>query len=140
MSRAFLQRNNTASGPLGSLGVENDNDVVIVSALRTAIGKARRGGFAETTPDELLKAVFEATDGTAPKYAGQNKANPGSLILSGEMMFRYMGWNEAADLIISSMEKSILEGNVTYDLARGRDDASILSTSEFADSLIQNIQ
>jgi acetyl-CoA acyltransferase 1 len=61
MSRAFLQRNNTASGPLGSLGVENDNDVVIVSALRTAIGKARRGGFAETTPDELLKAVFEAT-------------------------------------------------------------------------------
>ena len=86
------------------------------------------------------KAVFEATHGTAPKYAGQNKANPGSLILSGEMMFRYMGWNEAADLIISSMEKSILEGNVTYDLARGRDDASILSTSEFADSLIQNIQ
>jgi|TARA_B110001452_G_scaffold176554_1_gene148074 isocitrate dehydrogenase len=86
------------------------------------------------------KAVFEATHGTAPKYAGMNKANPGSLILSGEMMFRYMGWNEAADLIISSMEKSILEGNVTYDLARGRDDASILSTSEFADSLIENIQ
>lgn len=86
------------------------------------------------------KAVFEATHGTAPKYAGMNKANPGSLILSGEMMFRYMGWNEAADLIISSMEKSILEGNVTYDLARGRDDASILSTSKFADSLIENIQ
>ena len=69
-----------------------------------------------------------------------DKANPGSLILSGEMMFRYMGWNEAADLIIASMEKSILEGNVTYDLARGRDDASILSTSEFAKSLVQNIQ
>ena len=60
MSRAFLKRNDT-SGPLGVLGVENDNDVVVVSALRTAIGKARRGGFAETTPDELLKAVFEAT-------------------------------------------------------------------------------
>ena len=60
MSRAFLKRNDT-SGPLGVLGVEDDNDVVIVSALRTAIGKARRGGFAETTPDELLKAVFEAT-------------------------------------------------------------------------------
>jgi len=86
------------------------------------------------------KAVFEATHGTAPKYAGMNKANPGSLILSGEMMFRYMGWNEAADLIISSMEKSILEGNVTYDLARGREDATILSTSEFADSLVRNIQ
>jgi isocitrate dehydrogenase len=86
------------------------------------------------------KAVFEATHGTAPKYTGMDKANPGSLILSGEMMFRYMGWNEAADLIIASMEKSILEGNVTYDLARGRDDASILSTSEFAKSLVQNIQ
>ena len=85
------------------------------------------------------KAVFEATHGTAPKYAGQNKANPGSLILSGEMMFRYMGWNEAADLIVESMEKSILEGNVTYDLARGRDDASILSTSAFAESLVENI-
>ena len=60
MSRAFLKRNDT-SAPLGLLGVENDNDVVVVSALRTAIGKARRGGFAETTPDELLKAVFEAT-------------------------------------------------------------------------------
>ena len=86
------------------------------------------------------KAVFEATHGTAPKYTGMDKANPGSLILSGEMMFRYMGWNEAADLIIASMEKSILEGNVTYDLARGREDASILSTSEFANSLVQNIQ
>ena len=86
------------------------------------------------------KAVFEATHGTAPKYAGMNKANPGSLILSGEMMFRYMGWNEAADLIITSMEKSILDGNVTYDLARGREDATILSTSEFADSLVRNIQ
>ena len=86
------------------------------------------------------KAVFEATHGTAPKYAGMNKANPGSLILSGEMMFRYMGWNKAADLIITSMEKSILEGNVTYDLARGREDATILSTSEFADSLVRNIQ
>lgn len=86
------------------------------------------------------KAVFEATHGTAPKYTGMDKANPGSLILSGEMMFRYMGWNEAADLIIASMEKSILEGNVTYDLARGRDDASILSTSEFANSLVRNIQ
>ena len=86
------------------------------------------------------KAVFEATHGTAPKYTGMDKANPGSLILSGEMMFRYMGWNEAADLIISSMEKSILEGNVTYDLARGREDASILSTSEFANSLVKNIQ
>jgi isocitrate dehydrogenase len=86
------------------------------------------------------KAVFEATHGTAPKYAGQNKANPGSLILSGEMMFRYMGWNEAADLIIKSMDKSISEGNVTYDLARGRDNAKVLSSSDFTKSLVENIE
>ena len=86
------------------------------------------------------KSVFEATHGTAPKYAGQDKANPGSLILSGEMMFRYMGWNEAADLVIKAMEKSISEGNVTYDLARGRSDARTLPSSEFAQSLIENIE
>lgn len=86
------------------------------------------------------KSVFEATHGTAPKHAGKDKANPGSLILSGEMMFRYMGWNEAADLIVNSMEKSISEGNVTYDLARGRTDAITLSSSDFAKSLMENIE
>ena len=85
------------------------------------------------------KAVFEATHGTAPKYAGKDQANPGSLILSGEMMFRYMGWDEAADLTIKTMEKSILDGNVTYDLARGREEAKTLKSSEFADSLIDNL-
>ena len=85
------------------------------------------------------KAVFEATHGTAPKYAGKDQANPGSLILSGEMMFRYMGWDEAADLTIKTMEKSILDGNVTYDLARGREEAKTLKTSEFANSLIDNL-
>ena len=86
------------------------------------------------------KAVFEATHGTAPKHAGKDKANPGSLILSGEMMFRYMGWNEASDLIIKAMEKSISEGNVTYDLARGRTDATTLFSSEFANNLVDNIE
>ena len=85
------------------------------------------------------KAVFEATHGTAPKYAGKAQANPGSLILSGEMMFRYMGWDEAADLTIKTMEKSILDGNVTYDLARGREEAKTLKSSEFANSLIDNL-
>ena len=85
------------------------------------------------------KAVFEATHGTAPKYAGKDQANPGSLILSGEMMFRYMGWDEAADLTIKTMEKSILDGNVTYDLARGREEATTLKSSEFANSLINNL-
>ncbi len=86
------------------------------------------------------KAVFEATHGTAPKYAGQDKTNPGSLILSGVMMFRYMGWNSAADLIVNSMEKTILEGKVTYDLARGRSVKKILSSSEFANALISNMK
>ena len=85
------------------------------------------------------KAVFEATHGTAPKYAGKDQANPGSLILSGEMMFRYMGWDEAADLTIKTMEKSILDGNVTYDLARGREEAKTLKSSECANSLIDNL-
>ena len=89
---------------------------------------------------ETGKSVFDATHGTAPKHAGKDKANPGSLILSGEMMFRYMGWNEAADLIVKSMEKSISEGNVTYDLARGRTDATTLSSSDFAKSLTENIE
>jgi len=88
---------------------------------------------------ETGKAVFEATHGTAPKYAGKDQANPGSLILSGEMMFRYMGWDEAADLTIKTMEKSILDGNVTYDLARGRDEAKTLKSSEFSNSLIDNL-
>tara|TARA_B100000131_G_scaffold144960_1_gene141011 strand:- start:1228 stop:2271 length:1044 start_codon:yes stop_codon:yes gene_type:complete len=88
---------------------------------------------------ETGKAVFEATHGTAPKYAGKDQANPGSLILSGEMMFRYMGWDDAANLIIKTMEKSILDGNVTYDLARGRDEAKTLKSSEFANSLIDNL-
>ena len=86
------------------------------------------------------KAVFEATHGTAPKHAGKDKANPGSLILSGEMMFRYMGWNAASDLIIKAMETSISKGNVTYDLARGRTDATTLSSSEFANNLVDNIE
>jgi len=88
---------------------------------------------------ETGKAVFEATHGTAPKYAGKDQANPGSLILSGEMMFRYMGWDDAADLTVKTMEKSILDGNVTYDLARGRDEAKTLKSSEFANSLIDNL-
>ncbi len=88
---------------------------------------------------ETGKAVFEATHGTAPKYAGKDQANPGSLILSGEMMFRYMGWDDAANLTIKTMQKSILDGNVTYDLARGRDEAKTLKSSEFANSLIDNL-
>ncbi len=81
-------------------------------------------------------AVFEATHGTAPKYAGQDKVNPGSLSLSGEMMLRYMGWNEAADVIIQAMDKAIASKHVTYDFARLMDGATKVKCSEFADQLI----
>ncbi len=84
-------------------------------------------------------AVFEATHGTAPKYSNLDKVNPGSLILSGEMMLRYMGWNEAADLIISSLEKTIASGTVTYDFARLMKNAKEVKTSQFGDALIRNM-
>jgi isocitrate dehydrogenase len=84
-------------------------------------------------------AVFEATHGTAPKYAGQDKVNPGSVILSGEMMFRYLGWQEAADLIISSLEKTIGQKRVTYDFERLMSGATLLSTSEFGRAMVENM-
>ena len=84
-------------------------------------------------------AVFEATHGTAPKYAGQDKVNPGSLILSAEMMLRYMGWREAADLIISSTEKTISQKRVTYDFERLMTGATLLSCSAFGDAMIENM-
>jgi len=84
-------------------------------------------------------AIFEATHGTAPKYAGQDKVNPGSLILSGEMMFRYLGWNEAADLIIEGLEGAIEAKTVTYDFARLTDDATEVKTSEFGDAIIAHM-
>ncbi|WP_279165347.1 NADP-dependent isocitrate dehydrogenase [Thermus scotoductus] len=88
-------------------------------------------------------AVFEATHGTAPKYAGQDKVNPSSVILSGEMMLRYMGWNEAADLILQAMERTIAKGLVTYDFhrllqAEGKP-ATLLKTSEFGRALIEHM-
>lgn len=84
-------------------------------------------------------AIFEATHGTAPKYAGQNKVNPGSLILSAEMMLRHLGWSEAADLIITSMSKTIKAGTVTYDFARHIEGSTELSCSEFGDEMIKNM-
>jgi isocitrate dehydrogenase len=85
-------------------------------------------------------AVFEATHGTAPKYAGLDKVNPGSVILSGALMFEYMGWGEAAEIIYKGLQKTILEKKVTYDFHRLMDDATLLKTSEFADEIIRNMQ
>jgi isocitrate dehydrogenase len=84
-------------------------------------------------------AIFEATHGTAPKYANLDKVNPGSVILSGEMMLRYMGWTEAADLIVSSLEKTIASKIVTYDFARQMSGASEVSCSGFANAMIANM-
>jgi isocitrate dehydrogenase len=85
-------------------------------------------------------AVFEATHGTAPAYAGQDKVNPGSLILSGAMMFEYMGWIEASDLIVYGVQKAIADRRVTYDLARQMDGAVTVRCSEFADAIIAKIE
>jgi len=84
-------------------------------------------------------AVFEATHGTAPKYAGQDKVNPGSVILSGEMMFRYMGWNEVAELIVRGLEAAIGEKIVTYDFARLMEGATEVATSEFGSAIIERM-
>ncbi len=84
-------------------------------------------------------AVFEATHGTAPKYAGQDKVNPSSVILSGEMMLRHLGWNDAADLILESMAKTIAQKRVTYDFERQMSGATLLKCSEFGEALVDNM-
>lgn len=84
-------------------------------------------------------ALFEATHGTAPKYAGQNKVNPGSVILSGVMMLEHMGWQEAADMIVDGIQESIMQKTVTYDLERQMEGATKVSTSGFADAIIGNL-
>ena len=84
-------------------------------------------------------AIFEATHGTAPKYANLDKVNPGSVILSGDMMLRYMGWSEAADLIIKGLEQAIANKTVTYDFARLMAGATEVSCSGFADAMISHM-
>jgi isocitrate dehydrogenase len=84
-------------------------------------------------------AVFEATHGTAPKYANQDKVNPGSVILSGEMMFRYMGWTEAADLILKGLNGAIASKRVTYDFARLMEGATEIKCSQFGDNMIEHM-
>ena len=84
-------------------------------------------------------AIFEATHGTAPKYANQDKVNPGSVILSGEMMLRYLGWNEAADRVIHALDRTIAQKRVTYDFHRLMEGATLLRTSEFAEAMVANL-
>jgi len=87
--------------------------------------------------DEI--AFFEATHGSAPKYAGQDKVNPGSVILSGVMMLEHLGWQEAADLVVRGMQEAILAKKVTYDLARQMEGADVVSCSGFGDEIISRM-
>ena len=132
---AFLQQILTRPADYDVIATPNLNGDYISDALAAqvgGIGIAPGGNINYVTGH----AVFEATHGTAPKYANLDKVNPGSVILSGEMMLRYMGWTEAADLVMSSLEKAIAAKTVTYDLARLIPGAKELKTSEFADAMI----
>ncbi|UIO43824.1 NADP-dependent isocitrate dehydrogenase [Brevibacillus brevis] len=135
---AFLQQILTRPAEYDVVATLNLNGDYVSDALAAQVGGI---GIAPGANINYLTghAIFEATHGTAPKYAGLDKVNPSSVILSGEMMLRHLGWNEAADLIINSMEKTISAKTVTYDFARLMEGAQELKCSEFADALIQNM-
>jgi len=135
---AFLQQILTRPKEYGVIATMNLNGDYISDALAAQVGGI---GIAPGANINYLTghAIFEATHGTAPKYAGQDKVNPGSVILSGEMMFRYLGWDEAADLIISSLEKTIGQKRVTYDFERLMKGATLLKTSEFGKAMVDNM-
>ena len=118
---------------IATLNLNGDYISVALAAQVGGIGIARGANLSDSV------AMFEATHGTAPKYAGKDYVNPGSEILSAEMMLRHMGWTEAADLIISSMKKSIHSKKVTYDFARLMDGATQVSCSEFGNVMIANM-
>jgi isocitrate dehydrogenase len=135
---AFLQQILTRPREYSVIATMNLNGDYISDALAAQVGGI---GIAPGANINYLTghAVFEATHGTAPKYAGQDKVNPGSVILSGEMMFRHLGWHEAADLIIRSLEKTIAQKRVTYDFERLMTGATLLKTSEFGEAMVENM-
>ncbi len=135
---AFLQQILTRPREYSVIATLNLNGDYISDALAAQVGGI---GIAPGANINYLTghAVFEATHGTAPKYAGQDKVNPGSLILSGEMMFRYIGWDEVADLIVTSLEKTIAQKRVTYDFERLMTGATLLKTSEFGEAMVGNM-
>ena len=133
---AFLQQILLRPTEYDVIATMNLNGDYISDALAAMVGGI---GIAPGANISDEYAVFEATHGTAPKYAGQNKVNPGSLILSAEMMLRHMGWSEAADILITSMDRTIGAKKVTYDFARMMDDADQVSSSGFADEMIKRM-
>jgi len=135
---AFLQQILTRPAEYDVIATPNLNGDYISDALAAqvgGIGIAPGGNINYATGH----AVFEATHGTAPKYANLDKVNPGSLVLSGELMLRYLGWTEAADLVMAALERTIAQKTVTYDLARLIEGATELKTSAFADAMIGNM-
>ncbi|HET6528067.1 MAG TPA: NADP-dependent isocitrate dehydrogenase [Balneolaceae bacterium] len=135
---AFLQQILTRPAEYDVIATMNLNGDYISDALAACVGGIGIAPGANINYNTGL-AVFEATHGTAPKYAGQDKVNPGSLILSGVIMLRYMGWNEAADLIEKGIEASISQKQVTYDFERLMEDATLLKCSEFGDKIVENM-
>jgi isocitrate dehydrogenase len=135
---AFLQQILTRPAEYDVIATMNLNGDYISDALAAQVGGIGIAPGANINY-QTGHAVFEATHGTAPKYAGKDMVNPGSVILSGEMMFRYMGWGEAADKIISSLEKTIGQKRVTYDFERLMPGSTLLKTSEFASAMVSNM-
>jgi len=135
---AFLQQILTRPAEYDVVATMNLNGDYMSDALAAqvgGIGIAPGGNINYVTGT----AIFEATHGTAPKYTGMDKVNPGSVILSGEMMFRYLGWDEAADLIVKGLEAAIADKIVTYDFARLMDDATEVKCSEFAQAVVDRM-
>ncbi len=135
---AMLQQIITRPAEYGVLATMNLNGDYISDALAAQVGGIGIAPGANINYDTGI-SIFEATHGTAPKYAGQDKVNPGSLILSAEMMLRHMGWSEAADLIVGGMEGAISAKTVTYDFERLMDEAELLSCSAFGKAIISHM-
>jgi isocitrate dehydrogenase len=138
---SIFQQIQTRPGEYNVLATPNLNGDFLSDAAIALVGGLGLGPGANIG-DEV--AVFEATHGTAPKYTGQDKVNPGSLLLSAEMMLHHMGWHEAAELVLSGMQKAIVDGQVTYDLARlmvaeGRKDVNELKSSQFGQAIIDRM-
>ena len=135
---AFLQQILTRPKEYDVIATMNLNGDYISDALAAQVGGI---GISPGANINYIsgKALFEATHGTAPKYAGLDKVNPSSLILSGEMLLRYLGWNEAADNVIDGLNKTFGQKRVTYDFARQLENAELLKCSEFADAIIDNM-
>lgn len=135
---AFLQQILTRPSDYSVIATLNLNGDYISDALAAQVGGIGIAPGANINYQTGI-AIFEATHGTAPKYAGLDKVNPSSVILSGEMMFRYMGWTEAADLILKGLNSAIGKKRVTYDFERLMDGATLLKCSEFGTEVINNM-